>query len=265
MYGDLKPEAVLHLAARVGGIKDNIENQADFFYLNTMMNTNVLHEAHKAGIGRVLCSLSTCAFPERAPYFPFAEGCLFDGPPTETNFSYGMTKRMLHVATAAYRKQYGLNYSTFCPSNIYGPGDHFGSESSHFVAALVDKVYSAKDGDVIELWGNGTPLRQQLYVDDLCKIIPILMERHDSSIPLIVAPNENLSIAHIAMSLIKQVKKDVRVSFNGKMSGQFRKDGSNKKLMKMLDSFQFTPFDEGILKTYEWYKESKNGNSQKNV
>ena len=109
LYADLKPEAVLHLAARVGGIMDNIENQADFFYLNTMMNTNVLKEAHSAGIDRVLSALSTCAFPERVG-FPYAEESFFWGPPTPTNFSYGMTKRMLHVGSMAYRKQYGMNY-----------------------------------------------------------------------------------------------------------------------------------------------------------
>ena len=258
LYGDSKPEAVLHLAARVGGIKDNIENQAEFFYINTMMNTNVIHEAYKAGIERVLCSLSTCAFPERVPHFPFSEECLFDGPPAETNFSYGMTKRMLQTATNAYRTQYGLNYSTFCPSNIYGPQDHFGATASHFVAALVHKLYTAKDGDVVEMWGTGEPLRQQIYVDDLCKIIPILMERHNTASPLIIAPYENLSIVNMADTLIKQIGKNVRLSFNGKMSGQFRKDGSNDKLMEMLNSFEFTPFKEGILKTYRWYEENKN-------
>ena len=258
MYTDLKPDAVIHLAARVGGIKDNIENQADFFHINTMMNTNVIHEAHKANIGRVLSCLSTCAFPERLNYFPFTEADLFLGPPTETNFSYGMTKRMLHVSSAAYRTQYSRNYSTFCPSNIYGPGDHFGSEASHFVAALVHKVYNAKDGDTLSLWGTGMPLRQQLYVDDLCQIIPQLLKEHNTEMPLIVAPRENLTILEMTKTLIEQSGKNVRTLFNGDMDGQFRKDGSNEQLLNLIGSFEFTKFKDGILKTYNWYSENYN-------
>tara|TARA_Y100001973_G_C5201852_1_gene338415 strand:+ start:2655 stop:3557 length:903 start_codon:yes stop_codon:yes gene_type:complete len=257
LYATIKPDAVVHLAARVGGIKDNINNQADFYHLNTMMNTNVLHEAHKADIPRVLSSLSTCAYPEDLNNFPFTEDDFFGGPPAQTNFSYGMTKRMLHVASCAYRTQYGLNYSTFCPSNIYGPGDHFGAEGSHFVAALVHKVCSAKHAGTIELWGSGLPLRQQLYVDDLCKIIPLLLQNHNSELPVIVSPPENLSILDLARTLTEQLDKNVRLSFNGKMDGQFRKDGSNQELMKLIGPFKFTSFKEGVMKTYNWYSENK--------
>ena len=257
LFGDLKPDSILHLAARVGGIKDNIENQADFFHINTMMNTNVIHQAYKAGIERVLSALSTCAFPEQIDIFPFEERELFDGPPTETNFSYGMTKRMLHVASCAYRSQYGMNYSTFSPSNIYGPGDHFGKEASHFVAALIHKTYVAKPNTNIELWGSGLPLRQQIYIDDLCKIIPILLERHDTNVPLIVAPTENISILEMSRCLIEQIDKNVRLLFNGEMDGQFRKDGSNSELMKLIGPFEFMPFREGVIRTYNWYLENQ--------
>ena len=258
MFGGLKPSSVVHLAARVGGIKDNIENQADFFYINTMMNTNVIHQAYKAGIKRVLSSLSTCAFPEELQYFPFDEEQIYNGAPTVTNFSYGMTKRMLHVSSCAYRNQYGMNYSTFCPSNIYGPGDNFGSHASHFVAALVHKIYNAEENDTIEMWGTGLPLRQQLYVDDLCKIIPILLEEHNTDVPLIVAPNENLSILEMTRTLIEQTGKNVRTLFNGDMDGQFRKDGSNERLLKLTGPFDFTTFREGVSKTYNWYSENYN-------
>ena len=257
LFNDVKPDVILHLAARVGGIKDNIENQADFYYVNTAMNTNVIHEAHTANISRVLSSLSTCAFPENISEFPFNENSFFNGPPTKTNFSYGMTKRMLHVSSISYRNQYGRNYSTFCPSNIYGPEDHFNKEASHFVAALVHKISQAEDGNKIILWGTGKPMRQQLYVDDLCKIIPVLIEKHNSDVPLIVAPNENLTIRQMSESLIKQIDKCVKIEFNGKMDGQFRKDGSNIELLKILKQFKFTSFDDGIKKTYQWYLENK--------
>lgn len=257
LFNDLKPDAIVHLAARVGGIKDNIENQADFFYLNTMMNTNVIHEAHEAEINRVLSSLSTCAFPENIDNFPFDEKVFFYGPPTITNFSYGMTKRMLHVSSISYREQYKRNYSTFCPSNIYGPQDHFNEEASHFVAALIHKVAVAEDDDTIELWGTGKPMRQQLYVDDLCKIIPILLEKHNSDVPLIVAPYENLTIKEMSESLIKQIDKCVKIEFNSEMDGQFRKDGDNSELISLIGDFNFTSFKDGIKKTFNWYLENK--------
>tara|TARA_B100000131_G_C18104897_1_gene607406 strand:+ start:1264 stop:2193 length:930 start_codon:yes stop_codon:yes gene_type:complete len=258
LFSDLKPCAIVHLAARVGGIKDNVENQADFYYANTMMNTNVIHQAHCSGVERVLSSLSTCAFPDIVPSFPFTEEEFFNGPPTITNFAYGMTKRMLQVSSMAYRKQYGRNYSTFCPSNLYGPGDNFNKESSHFVAALVRKIASAKDGDVVELWGTGKPLRQQLYVDDLCDIIPILLKNHNSYMPIVVAPNENYSILEMAMFLMKHSGKDITISFNGKLDGQFRKDGCNRRLTEIIESFEFTKFKDGIKKTYNWYLENIN-------
>jgi len=257
MFKEIRPDAVVHLAARVGGIKDNAENQALFYYQNVMMNTNIIHEAYLAGIPRVLSSLSTCAFPDKLEHYPFSEKDFHKGSPTETNFSYGYSKRMLHVQSVVYRKQYGMNYSTFCPSNLYGPQDHFGSSSSHFVAALVHKFANLCDNKVIELWGTGTPLRQQLYVDDLCEIIPILLERHNSDIPLIVAPNENLSV-HKMSQIITEVdkKRSVSFTFNGKLDGQYRKDGDNSMFLDLVGGYNFTSFREGIDKTYKWYIEN---------
>ncbi|MAG25847.1 hypothetical protein CMI47_09740 [Candidatus Pacearchaeota archaeon] len=256
LFGDISPTAIVHLAARVGGIKENINNQGTFFYENTMMNTNVLQCAYKSGVERVLSSLSTCAYPDQMEHYPFTEESFFKGPPAETNFAYGISKRGLQVQSCAYRKQYGVNYSTFSPSNLYGPGDHFGKENSHFVAALVHKVAMAKGGDDIELWGSGLPLRQQLYVDDLCEIIPVLLEEHNTQEPLIVAPSQNLSILQMARTLTEQVEKRVAISFNGKMDGQFRKDGDNTKFLKLVGGYMFTPFQEGIKKTYDWYIEN---------
>ena len=257
MFKEIRPDAVVHLAARVGGIKDNAENQALFYYQNVMMNTNIIQEAYLAGIPRVLSSLSTCAFPDKLEHYPFSEKDFHKGSPTETNFPYGYSKRMLHVQSVAYRKQYGMNYSTFCPSNLYGPQDHFGSSSSHFVAALVHKFANLCDNKVIELWGTGTPLRQQLYVDDLCEIIPILLERHNSDIPLIVAPNENLSV-HKMSQIITEVdkKRSVSFTFNGKLDGQYRKDGDNSMFLDLVGGYNFTSFREGIDKTYKWYIEN---------
>ena len=254
MLNDIKPDAILHLASKVGGIKENSLKQAEFYYNNTMINTNVLECARKHNVQRVLSSLSTCAYPNILPNYPFSEEDLFNGSPAETNFSYGYTKRALHVQTLSYRKQYGLDYSTFCPSNIYGPEDNFNPESSHFVPALVRKISESKNGDTLEFWGTGKPLRQQLYVDDLVRVIPILLEQHNSEVPLIVSPNKNLSILEMIKIGLKKANKDVKISFSGQLDGQYRKDGSNKKLISILGKFDFTSFEEGFDKTYKWYK-----------
>tara|TARA_Y100000034_G_C6900711_1_gene416532 strand:- start:1409 stop:2299 length:891 start_codon:yes stop_codon:yes gene_type:complete len=255
LFQDVKPSAVLHLAARVGGIKDNVMNQGEYYYQNVMINTNVIHQAYLNGVNRLLAALSTCAYPDNLSHYPFTEEDFLQGPPTYTNFSYGYTKRMLHIQCQAYRRQYGVNYSTFCPTNIYGSGDHFDSLSSHFVAALITKVAKAKDGDTIELWGTGAPLRQQLYVDDLCEIIPLLLEKHNTIEPLIVAPNENLSIAEMSALLKSQVHKNIKIIYNNNLDGQFRKDGSNEKLKELIGNYKFTKFKEGVLKTYNEYEQ----------
>ena len=161
---------------------------------------------------------------------------------------------MLHIQCVSYREQYGVNYSTFCPSNLYGPDDHFDSENSHFVSSLISKVAKLNDGDTLELWGTGRPQRQQLYVDDMCRIIPILLEEHNSDVPLIVAPDENLSINEMANILIKQLNKNIKIVYNNQLDGQFRKDGSNSILKKMINNLNFTEFKEGIMKTYNWYE-----------
>ena len=256
MLEEYKPDAILHLASKVGGIKENFLKQAEFYHVNTMINTNILESARLHNVKRILSSLSTCAFPDIVKTYPFTENNLLDGPPAKTNFTYGYTKRALHVQSLSYREQYGLNYSTFCPSNIYGPEDNFDPQSSHFVPALVRKLSLAKNKDELEFWGTGNPLRQQLYVDDLVQIIPKLLISHNTNIPLIVAPNENLSISQMINIGLKKVKKNVKISFNNKLDGQYRKDGCNRKLIDLLGNINFTSFENGFSKTYEWYEEN---------
>jgi len=257
LFKQLQPEAIIHLAGKVGGIKENSQKQAEFYYDNIVINTNVINEAKNAGIKRVLSSLSTCSFPNKLKEYPFLEEDIFDGAPAATNLSYGFAKRALFVQSNVYRKQYGLNYSCFSPSNLYGPGDNFQNENSHFVPALIRKISEAQDGDTVELWGTGKALRQQLYIDDLVKIIPLLLENHNTDCPIIVAPNENLSIKEMAESCVRRSGKNIELLFNGKLAGQHRKDGNNKKLKDLIGDFKFTTFQKGLLKTYNWYWENK--------
>ena len=253
MFKDISPTRVLHLAGRVGGIHDNATNQVEFFEHNVLMNINVVKGAYESGVPRLLASLSTCAFPDVVEKYPFTEEDIFNGPCAQTNFSYGYSKRLLHALILAYREQHGVDYSTFSPSNVYGPGDHFDTESSHFVPALVRKVSRLEGGDTLELWGTGAPLRQQLYVDDLCEMVPLLFREHHGSLPLIVAPNENLSIAEMAKILISQLNINVNIVYNNNLDGQYRKDGSNDLLLKTIGPYEFTSFESGIRQTYNWY------------
>jgi len=259
MYRELRPDAVVHMAGKIGGIIASDANPAEFYYLNMMMNTNVVHEGYLYGVKRILATLSTCAFPDVVEQYPFVEDDILLGAPAHTNISYAYAKRALYVQIKSYREQYGVNYSTFCPANIYGPDDNYGSLESHFIAALISKVMQAKNGDTIELWGTGNPLRQQLYVDDLCEIIPMLLEKHNGGEPLIVAPDENMSIDSIAKSLISQLDKDIIIIYNNKLDCQFRKDGSNNKLKEIIGDYSFTKLKEGILAAYNSYKEKVSG------
>jgi len=255
-----KPDAVVHLAAKVGGIKDNAEHPAEFFYENLTINSNVVHACYCSGVKRLLASLSTCAFPDVVNKYPFSESHFLDGPPAKTNRAYGFTKRALHIQIQSYREQYGLDYSCFCPSNLYGPEDNFHFEKSHFVAACIDKLHKAEEGNLVEMWGTGKPLRQQLFVDDLCRAIPLLLEKHHSSLPLIVAPSENLSIKEMVDLCKAIMNKEVTVKFNGRLDGQYRKDGDNKAFYNILPHFKFTSFKEGIKQTYDWYAAKSNNN-----
>jgi len=253
MINDIKPSTVVHLAAKVGGIQISQAKQAEFFYLNTQMNTNLVHQCALGGVKRLLAALSTCAYPAAPAAYPFTEKDFYSGPPPNDHFAYAMSKRHLHTQCNMYREQYGLNYSTFCPSNIYGPQDHFGNQRSHFVASLIKKVAAAQNGSILEFFGDGRALRQQLYIDDLAAIIPVLLDKHNTDIPLIVAPTENLSINKMIEMLLSQVDKELEIVFNGRMCGQFRKDGSNQELLATIGDFEFTSFTDGVRDTYKWY------------
>jgi len=178
---------------------------------------------------------------------------ILKGPPAETNFTYAFAKRLLYIQTLAYRKQYGINYSTFTPCNLYGPCDNFDLNSGHFVAALVRKIYEAKNNTNLEFWGSGQALRQQMYVEDLTELIPVLLSEHNTGVPLIVAPTSEHTIEKMIKMLLKQVDKNLTYSFNDKMLGQHKKNVNNERLLKLIGDFPFRSFSVGVKKTYDWY------------
>ncbi len=173
---DLRPEAVIHAAAVVGGIGANRRHPGRFFYENAVMGIHLLEEARRAGVGKVVIVGTVCSYPKFTPV-PFREEDLWSGYPEETNAPYGLAKKMLLVQAQAYRTEYGFDAVTVIPTNLYGPGDNFDLETGHVIPALIRKCVEAKEGgaDTVTLWGTGSPSREFLYVDDAAEGIVLAL------------------------------------------------------------------------------------------
>ena len=250
MMNDEKPNSVIHLAARVGGIVDNINYPVDYLEENVLMNTNVLKACHEFDVEKVIAILSTCVYPDVVDIYPMKEEDLFNGPPTPTNFSYGFAKRCMAAHIDSYRKQYDKKWSYLIPCNLYGEYDKYEEHHSHFVSALIRKIYEAKDS--IELWGTGKPLRQFMYGGDLARVIKYMIN-NDIVGSFNVAPEWVHSINDLAEIGKKAcLKEKLVVNYNSnKPDGQFRKDVDSSKLLSVLKDFEFTPLKEGIKKVYD--------------
>lgn len=256
-FAELRPDVVIHLAALVGGIQDNVSRPYEFVHRNVLINTNVLHAALAAGTRHVIGVSSTCAYPSTVDQYPMHEGQVHAGAPAMENLPYGYSKRLMAVALDAAAKQFGIRATVLYPSNLYGPHDAFEPQRSHLVAALIRKVSDAKREGWTELplLGTGRPLRQFAYVDDLsraiCNVVATGTVGHFN-----VATPENLSIDQIAA--VVQDAMDCRIPrvYNGKLDGQFRKDASSDAFLALFPDFRFTPLAEGVHKTCRWYLEN---------
>jgi GDP-L-fucose synthase len=250
-----KPDAIIHLAAKVGGILDNINDPVGFFDDNIYINSNVIKCAYSLGIKKVVSILSTCIYPDvlSKSQYPIKEEYLHLGPPTKTNFAYGYAKRCMAVQMDSYNEQYGTQYSYLIPCNLYSEHDHFEGNKAHFLSSLIKKIILAKQKNqgAIELFGSGSPLRQFMYAEDLAKAITLTIENTKNFSYNICTP-ENLSIKQIAEVALKACNADyLKIIWDkSKPDGQFRKDASSEKFLKDYPDFQFTPLSEGILKTY---------------
>ena len=261
MFDKYKPKKVIHLAAKVGGIINNINHPAEFLYQNVLMNTFVVHYAYIYQVEKLLGILSNCAYPDVVKSYPLIEEQLYDGAPQSTNFSYAYSKRILDVQIKSYRKQYGCKFFCVIPCNLYGPNDNFDEKEGHFLAALIRKIHEVKVNKrrTIKIMGSGKPLRQYLYSEDLAKILLILLEKYEEEGPINIAPkNENLSITEITKIALKATETpDIKIVYDKSYpDGQYRKDMSIEKLLNIIGDFKFTPLSEGIKKTYEWYLKS---------
>ena len=250
MMNEYKPNVVIHLAARVGGIVDNINYPVDYLEENVLMNTNVLKACHEFDVKRVVAILSTCVYPDVVETYPMKEEDLFNGPPTPTNFSYGFAKRCMAAHIDSYIKQYHKEWSYLIPCNLYGEYDKYEEHHSHFVSALIKKIYEAEDS--IELWGTGKPLRQFMYGGDLARVIKHMID-NDIVGSFNVAPEWVHSINDLAEIGKKACLKDeIVVNYdNDKPDGQYRKDVDSSKLLSVLKDFEFTALEEGIKKVYD--------------
>lgn len=250
MMLEYNPNVVIHLAARVGGIMDNMKYPVQYLEENVMMNTNVLRACHEFNVEKVIAILSTCIYPDVVDTYPMKEEDLFNGPPTPSNFSYGFAKRCMAAHIDSYVKQYNKKWCYLIPCNLYGEHDKYEEHNSHFVSALIKKIYEADDS--IELWGTGKPLRQFMYGGDLARIIKYIVDNNIVK-NLNVAPMEVYSIDEITNIAKKACLKDkLVVNYdNTKPDGQFRKDVNSSKLLSILKDFEFTPLGVGIKETYK--------------
>jgi GDP-L-fucose synthase len=244
-----QPDIVIHLAARVGGILDNVQYPVEYLEQNVLMNTNLLSVCHKHNVKNVISILSTCIYPDVVETYPMKEEVMFDGPPTPSNFSYGLAKRTMAAHIDAYVKQYDKQWCYLIPCNLYGEFDKFSEHNSHFVAALIKKIHDADKQ--IELWGDGSPLRQFMHGKDLARVIKTMID-NDIYESMNVAPPWVYSIHEMAEIAIDACNKPhLKIMYDTeKPNGQHRKDVTADKLISLLGNFEFTSLSEGIRDTY---------------
>ena len=254
MFNDIQPDCVIHLAAKVGGIQDNIANPLAFLEDNLVMNTNVVKTAHEKGIERFIGILSTCIYPDRLEddQYPMTEDLLHAGPPTPTNFGYGYSKRMLGVHLDTIRNSTDKDYFSIIPSNLYSEYDHFDDDTkAHFVTALLKKIKNSKNG-IVPLFGTGLPLRQFIHAEDLAKIIAMCATRKEhTKTNFNVCCDDTPMIMEIAEEGLKAAGKDLELQFDPtKPDGQYRKDCDNSKMRELFPDFKFLSLEDGLRRVY---------------
>jgi GDP-L-fucose synthase len=255
LYTDTRPTVVIHLASVVGGIGANRARPAEFFYDNLVMGTQLLDQAWRFGVPKFVAIGTVCAYPKFAPV-PFREEDLWNGYPEETNAPYGLAKKMLLVQSQAYRQQHGYNSIFLLPVNLYGPGDNFDPGTSHVIPALIRKCVEAVEqgADRIEVWGDGTPTREFLYVWDAVEAILLASERYNSSEPVNIGSGEERSIADLVTHVASSAGFTGRIDWDpSKPNGQPRRKLDTSRARERFGFEAHTRFDEGLKRTVDWY------------
>ena len=258
VYQDSKPDIVIHLAARVAGIGGNRANPGWFFYDNLMMGAQMMEQGRQFGIEKFIALGTVCAYPKFTPV-PFKEENLWDGYPEETNAPYGLAKKMLLVQSQAYRQQYGFNAVYLLMVNLYGPRDNFDLQSSHVIPALIKKCCDAIEGkeDKIVIWGDGTPTREFLHIEDAVEAILLASERYNQSEPVNIGTGSEISIRDLAELIAELTEFRGRIIWDkSKPNGQPRRCLDTRRAEKKFGFKAKIPFEKGLEKTIEWYREN---------
>ena len=253
-----KPDVVIHLAAKCGGIGANMEKPGEFFYDNLKMGLNVIESCSKQAISKIVVLGTVCGYPKYAP-IPFKEETFWDGMPEETNAPYGIAKKVLLTMLQAYRQQYGFNGIYLIPVNLFGPNDHFGLENSHVIPALIRKFDAAKEtGQSVTLWGTGSASREFLYVKDAAKAIADATEKYNGSEPVNIGAGFEITIKALAELIAKLIGYEGEIIWNTEMpDGQPRRCLDVSRAEKYFGFKAMTPFEEGLKETIEWYVNNK--------
>jgi GDP-L-fucose synthase len=256
LIADSRPDLVFHLAARVGGIGANRDNPGLFLFENAMMGLSLLEECRLAGVQKTVIAGTICAYPKFAPV-PFREEDLWNGYPEETNAPYGIAKKLILVQSQAYRAQYAMNSSMIFPVNLYGPRDNFDPESSHVIPAMIRKCITARDRreDEIVLWGDGSPTREFLYVEDAARGLVLAAERYESSDPVNLGSGEELAIRDLALLVAEATGFSGRIVWDAsKPNGQPRRRLDVSRAREHFGFSAEVPLREGLRKTVAWYE-----------
>jgi GDP-L-fucose synthase len=251
LFADARPELVFHLAAEVGGIGANRANPGRYWYANLMMGAHILELSRQHEVGKLVVTGTVCSYPKFAPV-PFSETDLWDGYPEETNAPYGVAKKAVLVGAQAYREQYGLRTAFLLPANLYGPRDNFDLETSHVIPALIRKMLAGTDEVV--LWGDGTPSREFLYVEDLVDGLMLAAESYDDVEPVNLGTGVETTIREVAELIAEATGFEGRIVWDSSMpNGQPRRNLDASRARELFGFEARTPLRDGIARTVEWY------------
>lgn len=247
LFDQYRPRRVIHTAAKVGGIRANIDLPGQFYLDNILMNTHVIEQARLHGVEKMICFLSTCVFPDGVNICS-DESMIHSGPPHSSNFAYAYAKRMCDIQLQAYNQQYGTTYFSVIPTNIYGPNDNFSLEHGHVLPALIHRCYLAKQNNIdLTVWGSGKPLREFIFSKDVADLCLKLLESDHHTTPVILSSMQEITIADLILLICDAMKFKGNIVFDStKPDGQYRKNSTNAKLSSIIKDYKFTPIQQGI-------------------
>jgi GDP-L-fucose synthase len=259
LVADSRPEVMIHLAAQVGGIGANRDNPGRFLFANAMMGLQLIEECRLGGVPKFVATGTICAYPKFAA-IPFKEDDLWSGYPEETNAPYGIAKKMMSVQSLAYREQYGMNSVVLYPVNLYGPRDNFDLQTSHVIPAMIRKCVDARELNAPEVvfWGDGSPTREFLYVEDAAEGLLLAAERYDSSDPVNLGNGEEISIRDLAGHIARATRYEGRFVWDAtKPNGQPRRRLDVTRARERFGFVARTPFDRGVAATVSYFEENR--------